>query len=282
MQRLIGAHTSTAGGLQNALYEGKQLHCTAVQIFTASPRQWKPSPVSTEQVERFMQARRETGIECVVSHAAYLINLASPDSETRRKSYEAYLAELQRCAALGIRYAVVHMGSHPDFATGMQLLIENLRRLLAEMPDGVCIAMETMAGQGSALCYRFEHFTQILDALPDERLVICADSCHLFAAGYDLRMPETYEAVWQEFDRLVGLSRLQVWHLNDSKKPFGSRVDRHEHIGEGELGANAFRLILNDPRFVRLPMLIETPDEKRFAEDLAKLWEMAGELTGFK
>ncbi|MCS7191026.1 MAG: deoxyribonuclease IV, partial [Fimbriimonadales bacterium] len=188
------------------------------------------------------------------------------------KSYEAYLAELHRCAALGIRYAVVHMGSHPDFETGMALLIESLRNLLQEMPDGVCIAMETMAGQGSALCYRFEHFTQILEALPDERLVICADSCHLFAAGYDLRTPDTYEAVWAAFDRLIGLPRLQVWHLNDSKKPLGSRVDRHEHIGLGELGESAFQLILRDPRFAALPMLIETPDEDRFAEDLAKLW----------
>ncbi|MCS7208336.1 MAG: deoxyribonuclease IV [Fimbriimonadales bacterium] len=276
MQRLIGAHTSTAGGLQNALYEGKRLGCTAVQIFTASPRQWKPTPVAPEQVAKLQQARRETGIECVVSHAAYLINLAAPDPETRRKSLEAYRAELQRCAALGIRYAVVHMGSHPDFETGMQLLIASLRDLLAELPDGVHITMETMAGQGSALCYRFEHFAQILDALPDERLVICADSCHLFAAGYELRVPEAYEAVWEAFDRLVGLSRLRVWHLNDSKKPFGSRVDRHEHIGEGELGESAFRLILNDPRFASLPMLIETPDEQRFSEDLAKLWRWAG------
>ncbi|MCX7993436.1 MAG: deoxyribonuclease IV [Fimbriimonadales bacterium] len=274
MQRLIGAHTSTAGGLQNALYEGKQLGCTAVQIFTASPRQWKPVPVAAEQIEKLQHARHETGIECVVSHAAYLINLASQDPDTRRKAYEAYLAELQRCAALGIRYAVVHMGSHPDFDTGMQLLIESLRHLLAEMPDGVCIAMETMAGQGNALCYRFEHFARIYDALPDERLVICADTCHLFAAGYDMRTPETYHAVWDEFDRYIGLSRLQVWHLNDSKKPLGSRVDRHEHIGEGELGLSAFQLILNDPRFATLPMLIETPDEKRFAEDLAKLWGM--------
>lgn len=272
MQRLIGAHTSTAGGLQNALYEGKRLGCTAVQIFTSSPRQWKPASVAPEQVEKLQRARAETGIQCVVSHAAYLINLASPDADTRRKSYEAYLAELHRCAALGIRYAVVHMGSHPDFETGIQLLIESLRNLLADMPAGVYIAMETMAGQGSALCYRFEHFTRILDALPDERLTICADSCHLFAAGYDLRTPETYHAVWEAFDRYIGLSRLQVWHLNDSKKPLGSRVDRHEHIGEGELGLGAFELILSDPRFAALPMLIETPDEKRFAEDLEKLW----------
>ncbi|MCS7273133.1 MAG: deoxyribonuclease IV [Fimbriimonadales bacterium] len=278
MQRLIGAHTSTTGGLQNALYEGKQLGCTAVQLFTASPRQWKAPPITREQVEKLNQARRETGIETVVSHAAYLINLASPDPETRRKSYEAYRAELQRCAALGIRYAVFHMGSHPDFDTGMRLLIENLRNLLAELPDGVCITMETMAGQGSTLCYRFEHFAQIYDALPDERLVICADSCHLFAAGYDLRTPDTYEAVWREFDRLIGLSRLQVWHLNDSKKPLGSRIDRHEHIGEGELGESAFRLILNDPRFAALPMIIETPDETRYAEDLAKLWSYVGQL----
>lgn len=277
MQRLIGAHTSIAGGLQNAVYEGRRLGCTAVQIFTASPRQWKPVEVSDEQVRQLHKAEEETGIHCVVSHAAYLINLASPDPDTRRKSYDAYLAELHRCARLGIRYAVVHMGSNPDFETGMQLLIENLRNLLAEMPDGVHIAMETMAGQGSALCYRFEHFAQILDALPDERLVICADTCHLFAAGYDLRTEASYCAVWDEFDRLIGLSRLQVWHLNDSKKPLGSRVDRHEHIGEGELGEGAFRLLLQDPNFAALPMLIETPDEKRFAEDLAKLWSYVRE-----
>lgn len=271
MERLIGAHMSAAGGVQNALYEGKKIGCTAVQIFTSSPRQWRPTLIQPEQAHLFEQAKHETGIQTVVSHAAYLINLAGEDPEIRKKSYEAYHAELQRCAQLGIRYAVVHMGSHPDLETGLNLLIESLRHLLQEMPDGVCIAMETMAGQGSALCYRFEHFTRILEALPDERLVICVDTCHLFAAGYDLRTPETYEAVWEAFDRAVGLERLKVWHLNDSKKPLGSRVDRHEHISEGELGESAFRLIMNDPRFAQLPMIIETPDEGRFAEDIARL-----------
>ncbi len=276
MERLLGAHMSISGGLQNALYEGVKIGCTAVQIFTASPRQWAPTNVSDEQVTLFEKAKQETGIHCVVSHAAYLINLASENSETRKKSYDAYLAELVRCARLGVPYAVVHMGSHPDFETGIQLLIESLRSLLSEMPAGVAIAMETMAGQGSALCYRFEHFSRILEALPDERLVICADSCHLYAAGYDLRTPDTYEAVWQEFDRHIGLERLKVWHLNDSRKPLASRVDRHEHIGEGELGEGAFQLIMNDSRFASLPMLIETPDESRFAEDLAKLRGLIG------
>jgi deoxyribonuclease IV len=271
MQRLLGAHMSTAGGLHQALYRGKEIGCTAIQLFTVSPRQWQPVMVHSEQVEAFARARQETGIQCVVSHAIYLINLASPDADTRRKSFQAYLAELQRCAALGIPYAVLHMGSNPDFEAGMRLLIENLRQLLQEMPDGVFITMETMAGQGSALCYRFEHFARILEALPSERLAICADSCHLFAAGYDLRTPESYEATWAEFDRLVGLSRLRVWHLNDSKKPLGSRVDRHEHIGFGELGEHAFQLIMNDSRFAHLPMLLETPDDTRFAEDLARL-----------
>lgn len=269
--RLIGAHMSTAGGLHNAFYKGKEIGCTAIQLFTVSPRQWQPVMVDETQVEAFNRARQETGIQSVVSHAIYLINLASPDPETRRKSFHAYLAELRRCAALGIPYAVLHMGSNPDFEAGMRLLIENLRQLLQEMPDGVHITMETMAGQGSSLCYRFEHFAQILNALPSEKLVLCADSCHLFAAGYDLRDPESYEATWQAFDRLIGLSRLRVWHLNDSKKPLGSRVDRHEHIGQGELGEGAFRLILNDPRFAHLPMLLETPDDTRFAEDLARL-----------
>jgi len=271
MERLLGAHMSVSGGFHKALYEGVKIGCTAVQIFTASPRQWRPTTVSEKDAQTFEKAKQETHIQRVVSHAAYLINLASPDEEVRKKSYEAYHAELVRCAQLGIPYAVLHMGSHPDFEAGMALLIENLRQLLHEMPDGVAIAMETMAGQGTALCYRFEHLAHILEALPDERLVICADSCHLFAAGYDLRTPETYEAVWQEFDRLIGLERLKVWHLNDSRKPLGSRVDRHEHIAEGELGESAFRLIMNDPRFASLPMIIETPDEERFAEDLAKL-----------
>ncbi len=271
MQRLLGAHMSTAGGLQNALYKGKEIGCTAIQLFTVSPRQWQPVMVDADQVEAFERARQETGIQSVVSHAIYLINLASPDADTRHKSFHAYLAELRRCSALGIPYAVVHMGSNPDFEAGMRLLIENLRLLLQELPDGVAIAMETMAGQGASLCYRFEHFAQILEALPSERLVVCADSCHLFAAGYDLRDPESYEATWEVFDRLIGLERLRVWHLNDSKKPFASRVDRHEHIGHGELGEQAFRLILNDARFAHLPMLLETPDDARFHEDLARL-----------
>lgn len=273
MERLLGAHMPTAGGLHKALYAGREIGCTAVQVFTASPRQWRQPPLKQETIDAFEKGKQETGIQVVVSHAAYLINLAAPDENVRRQSYEAYLSELIRCSQLGIPYAVVHMGSHLDRGEeeGLKTLIESLRNLLEELPDGVKIAMETMAGQGSALCYKFEHFAQVLEALPDERLVICADSCHLFAAGYDLRTPETYEAVWQEFDRLIGIPRLQVWHLNDSKKPLGSRVDRHDHIGAGELGEGAFKLLMNDSRFAALPMLIETPEVELFAEDLARL-----------
>lgn len=262
-----------AGGLHKALYAGKEIGCSAIQVFTASPRQWKHTPLQQETIEAFEKGKQETGISTVVSHAAYLINLAAPDENVRRQSYDAYLNELVRCSQLGIRYAVVHMGSHLDRGeeTGLKTLIESLRNLLAELPDGVKIAMETMAGQGSALCYQFEHFARVLEALPDERLVICADSCHLFAAGYDLRTPETYQAVWSEFDRLIGIPRLQVWHLNDSKKPLGSRVDRHDHIGAGEIGEGAFKLLMNDPHFAALPMLIETPEVERFAEDLGRL-----------
>jgi deoxyribonuclease-4 len=273
MERLLGAHMPAAGGLHKALYAGKEIGCTAVQVFTASPRQWKHNPLKQETIDAFEKGKLETGIQVVVSHAAYLINLAAPDEDVRRQSYDAYLNELQRCALLGIPYAVVHMGAHLDRGeeAGLKTLIESLRSLLQEMPDGVKIAMETMAGQGSALCYKFEHFARVLEALPDDRLVICADSCHLFAAGYDLRTPETYQAVWQEFDRLIGIPRLQAWHLNDSKKPLGSRVDRHDHIGAGEIGAGAFKLLMNDPRFASLPMLLETPDVELFAEDLARL-----------
>lgn len=277
-ERLMGAHMPAAGGIQNALYSGKKIHCTSVQVFTASPRQWKINPLKPEAVEAFEKGKQETGIQSVVSHAAYLINLAAPDENIRRQSYDAYLQELHRCAELGIGYAVVHMGSHLDKGeeVGLKTLIQSLSDLLQEMPAGVKIAMETMAGQGSALCYKFEHFSTVLESLPDERLAICADSCHLFAAGYDLRTPETYAKVWNDFDRLIGLNRLQVWHVNDSKKPLGSRVDRHEHIGEGEIGIEAFRLLMNDPRFVRVPMLLETPDVDRFEDDLIRLKSLIG------
>lgn len=271
----------TTGGLPKALYSGKAIGCTAIQIFTASPRQWRQPPLQQAVRDAFVKGQQETGISMVVSHAAYLINLAAPDEKVWTQSYEAFLGELQRCAQLGVPYAVLHMGSHlgQGEEAGLKRLIEAFRRLVKEMPDGVGIAMETMAGQGSALCSRFEHFARILEAVPDERLVICADTCHLFAAGYELRTPAGYEATFREFDRLVGLERLKVWHLNDSKKPLGSRVDRHEHIGHGELGVEAFRLLMNDPRFAHLPMLLETPETERFEDDLNCL---RGLITGEK
>lgn len=279
MDRLLGAHMPTAGGVHKALYSGKEIGCTSVQIFTASPRQWKSNPLSDEAIEAWKTGQQETGIQSTVSHAAYLINLAATDEAVWRQSYDAYLQELHRCCQLGVRYAVVHMGSHLGQGedVGIDRLIETFKLLLEEMPEGCLPALETMAGQGSALCYRFEHFARLFDAVPDKRLTVCADTCHLFAAGYDLRTQEAYDETMAEFDRLVGIERLSVWHVNDSKKPLGSRVDRHDHIGHGEIGEGGFRALMKDARFRSVPLLLETPEVDDFPKDLATLKRLEAE-----
>ncbi|NUL83554.1 MAG: deoxyribonuclease IV [Armatimonadetes bacterium] len=279
MDRLLGAHMPTAGGVHKALYSGKAIGCTSVQIFTASPRQWKSNPLSDEAIEAWKAGQQETGIQSTVSHAAYLINLAATDEAVWRQSYDAYLQELHRCCQLGVRYAVVHMGSHLGQGedVGIDRLIETFKLLLEEMPEGCLPALETMAGQGSALCYRFEHFARLFDAVPDKRLTVCADTCHLFAAGYDLRTQEAYDETMAEFDRLVGIERLSVWHVNDSKKPLGSRVDRHDHIGHGEIGEGGFRALMKDARFRNVPLLLETPEVDDFPKDLATLKRLEAE-----
>lgn len=253
----------TSGGLHLALQRGREIGCTAVQVFTSSPQQWKAKPLTDEAVERFQQAQADTGIDCVVSHDSYLVNLCATNDEIRAKSIEGLKAEIERCARLGIRWVVSHMGSHLGAGeeAGLQAVAEGARRVFEETPDSVTLLMETTAGQGSALNYRFEHLAMLLESLQGHsRLGICLDTCHLFAAGYDLRERESYEATFSELERCVGLDRVKAIHANDSKKGLGSRVDRHAHIGEGEIGQEAFRLLINDPRWNEVPILLETPD----------------------
>jgi len=260
---LLGSHLSIAGGYYKAVEAAAELGMDCVQIFTKNNSQWKGKPLSDEDVRLFRETIERTGIRMPCAHDSYLINLASPDLALWHKSLEAFVIELQRAEALGLVGVVMHPGSCVGASDeeGIARVVAALDRAL-ETTDGsaVEIWLETTAGQGSSLGHRFEHLRAILDGLRTNRRVgVCVDSCHLFAAGYALSAPADYSATMSQFDEIVGIDRIRAFHLNDSKREFGSRVDRHAHIGKGHLGRDAFRNILNDPHFARLPMYLETP-----------------------
>lgn len=266
LPRLLGAHMPTSGGLANSLINGKAIGCTAVQLFTSSPRQWSNPPLTSEEIEAFEAAKEQTQISFIIAHDSYLINLAAPAADVLERSRSAFRHELDRAEQLGLLWVVTHMGAHlgQGEEAAMQRLVESLIMIL-EATDAanyrVGIALETTAGQGTGLGWRFEQLGAILEQVgPHPRLGVCMDTCHIFVAGYDIRTPETYEATITEFDRLVGLHQLKVLHINDAKKGLGSRVDRHEHIGQGEIGDAAFQRLLTDPRLLNVPALIETPE----------------------
>lgn len=259
--QLLGAHMSTKNGIGQAVRDGKAIGCTAIQVFTASPRMWKAKAVTQEMVADLNKARAETGIEATVSHDSYLVNLCAPTPEIRDKSYDSLRDELIRCSLLGIPYVVSHMGSAKDQTEddALKTTAAQALRLLDDTPDNVMLLMETTAGQGSSLNYRFEHLRTLLDLCHGHpRLGVCLDTCHIFAAGYDIREEEGYELTLLGFDAMVGLGRLKAIHCNDSMKPMGSKLDRHEHIGQGLIGEGAFRRLVNDPRFETTPILLET------------------------
>ena len=260
---LLGAQQSIAGGLHRALERGRQAGCEAVQLFTRSSRQWAARPLGEDDVRAFAAARAASGIRGVLAHDCYLFNLASPDETLRRRSTRALIDELERCARLGIPYLVTHPGAHcgAGEAAGLGAAARSLGEAL-----GACrgypatIALENTAGQGTQIGVRFDQLARLVAETPDgDRLRVCLDTQHAFAAGYDLRSAEGYAAMVAELERTVGVERLVAFHLNDAKKGLGSRVDRHEHIGRGELGPGAFRRLLRDPRFRDLPMCLETP-----------------------
>lgn len=260
--RKLGAHVSIGGGVWRALRRGEELGCDTIQIFTKNARSWRSRPLKDEEIEAFRKAKIETGIGPVVAHDTYLINLASPREELYNRSIEALWQELQRAEALGIPWMVIHPGAHMGSGEeeGLYRIARALNLIHQRGQLRVQILLETTAGQESSLGCNFEHLARILEMLEeDHRIGVCLDTCHLFAAGYDLSTEEGYQRTMEEFDRLVGLERVKAIHLNDSKAPRGSRVDRHEHIGHGQLGLEAFRSILRDERFRDLPFLIETP-----------------------
>lgn len=276
---LIGAHMPTSGGLHKAVERGKEIGCTAVQVFTSSPQMWHSKDITEDQVEKLDKALTETGIghPHIVSHDSYLINLCAPNPETQEKSIKALTRELTRCGQLGIPYVVSHMGAHMKQGEeeGLKIVAEKTVEILKETPEDVTLLMETTAGQGSSLNYKFEHLATLFDLTKaPKNLAVCLDTCHIFAAGYDIRTKETYEATFEEFERLVGCDRIKVIHCNDSKKEFASKKDRHEHLGEGEIGPEAFQCLVNDNRWTNTPILVETPDaDEMHKVNVQRLWD---------
>jgi len=265
----LGAHMSVAGGLPRAVERAAIHGCDALQIFTKNANQWRGRDLPDDELRDFRARVRASSIHPVVSHASYLINLATRNRALRAQSMAAMGDELNRAEALGLLGVVLHPGCYTDGteAEGLALVAEALRALLDERRHGTTMVLiEHTAGQGTALGCTFEQIAAIIAQTGDHpRIGVCLDTCHLIASGYDLSSPRAYAATFEQFGRIVGFGRLRAFHLNDSKKPLGSRVDRHEHIGRGQLGLEPFRRILNDPRFAELPMLLETPKEERAA-----------------
>ncbi|HLK86290.1 MAG TPA: deoxyribonuclease IV [Candidatus Binataceae bacterium] len=275
---LVGAHVSIAGGVSQSPARGQQIGCDCIQIFTKSSRQWAAKPYPTEEIAAFKKALAESGIKTVVAHDSYLLNLGAPDETLRKRSVEGLIDELERCEALGVPYLIAHPGSH--VGAGEAAGIATIARSIDEAHKSCSgfetrLALEITAGQGSNLGCSFAQMGRIFDAVKqNDRLRLCFDTEHAFAAGYDLRSQEGYERAFAELDRHIGLKRLVAFHLNDSLKPLNSRVDRHEHIGQGHLGAEPFKRLLHDPRFFGLPMCLETEpgeDMKDIAKDLVTL-----------
>lgn len=282
MNDYLGAHMSISGGLHLAIDRAVAAGCNVLQIFTRNSNQWKGKPVSDADAALFRSKFAASGLYEVISHDIYLINLASPPGETRDKSLAAFRDELETCARLGIKKIVMHPGSHLSDTpqAGLNRVVEAFDQLFSEVPqfEGR-VLIETTAGQGSNLGRTFEELATIIAGshFPD-KLGACFDTCHTFAAGYDTASEDGYHDTMEQFDRLIGLERLECFHLNDSKKGLGSRVDRHEHIGQGALGLNPFRLILNDSRFARVPKILETPKGDNEEMDAVNLGILRGLL----
>lgn len=262
---ILGAHMSIAGGYYKAVGLAKDAGCDCVQLFTKNNNQWKAKPITDDDAARFKDALAEKEILHPLAHASYLINLASPDEELRAKSIAAFVVELQRADQLGIPFVVLHPGSYTtsNEEAGLVAIAGSLNEIHQELPDANAICLlENTAGQGSNLGNDFLHLKTIIDQIDEsQRIGVCFDTCHAFAAGYAMETTEDYEATISAIESSFGLARLKAFHINDSKKPFGSRKDRHEAIGKGEMGLEPFRHLVNDPRVNNVPMYLETPKE---------------------
>ena len=263
---LLGAHFSIAKGLHNAIYEAQALGCNVLQIFTKNSNTWKERTLSQDEIVSFNKAKESTGITSIASHTSYLINLATHEKKKHVMSCNALKNELVRSSILGIPFVVLHPGAHMGKGEnqGIRRIAESINEIFFQTPGiQTRLLLETTAGQGSYLGHTFEQITSIMDKVENSnRVGVCLDTAHIFAAGYDIRTPDSYNQTIDVFDAVTGLENLYLIHLNDSKKELGSRVDRHEHIGEGLIGIKAFELLMNDRRFIDIPKIIETPKQK--------------------
>ncbi len=280
--KYFGAHVSASGGVQNAPINARAIGATGFALFTKNQRQWTARPVTDAEAEAFREACAQNGYaaEQILPHDSYLINLGNPDDAALEKSRAAFCEEMQRCERFGLDRLNFHPGSHLR-AIGEEACLDRIAASInraLECTRGVTAVIENTAGQGSNLGYRFEHLSYIIDRVEDKsRVGVCIDTCHAFAAGYDLRTAEACDATFAELDRIVGLGYLRGMHLNDAMKPLGSRVDRHAPLGDGQIGWECFRYIARDARFDNMPLILETPDESRWAAEIAALKGFATE-----
>lgn len=283
---LLGAHMSIAGGFEKAIERAESIGCTTLQIFSKSNRQWAAKDITLQEAAAFKKAVAQSYIkpENLVVHATYLINIGSPDQATQDKSIVALINELERCQLLGIPFLVLHPGSHVDSGVeeGLARVAHNLDRAFDQYKGQTMVLLENMAGQGSTLCATFQELATVRNSMRHKKSVgFCFDTCHAFAAGYDFRSEAGYQALWQEFDKILGLENLKAIHLNDSKKECGSRVDRHDDIGKGLLGLKPFELLFNDERFYDVPKILETPSDELadYARNMATIKELLRDDT---
>lgn len=259
---ILGVHQSIAGGLDQALYQARKMRCQTVQFFCSNQRQWKHLPLTVSQIDAFQRAKEITRLTPLIVHGSYLINPAASDVTTLEKSICALIDEYKRCDLLGVDYLVIHPGSHmgQGEAEGLRKVSNAINQVLGQVPSSVTILLETTSGQGTSLGCTFEQLAAIIEGVEDSsRIGVCLDTCHVFAAGYDIREANAYQNTMKKFDKVIGFKRLRVIHVNDSKTEFASRVDRHEHIGKGRLCRQAFRNLLTDKRLRHIPFILETP-----------------------
>ncbi len=271
----LGAHMSIADGVHLALKRGRETGCNAIQMFVKNPNRWKARPLKEDEIIAFHEGKNNYKENFIMAHTSYLINPASPDPEQVKRSVDALIIEIERCETLEIPYLVLHPGSHKGTGEeeGIKSIVRNLDLVFTQTSGfNTMILLETMAGQGNTIGHKFEHLKEIINKLKDNsRVGVCYDTCHTFAAGYDIRTEESYNATFSRFEQVIGLEKLKAFHINDSKTDIKTRKDRHEHIGKGKIGKTAFSLLVNDSRFNQIPMVLETPKGQDYKEDRENL-----------
>jgi deoxyribonuclease-4 len=277
---LLGAHMSIGGGVHTAIERGCSIKCTAIQMFVKNNMQWFARPLEREEIRAFLKHQQRADLLSIFAHANYLINLAATNPQFHANSIRALSEELIRADQLELPFLVLHPGAHLGVGeeAGLEKIVGSINQVFRKIPKvKTRIALETTAGQGSCLGHRFEQLAYIIDNVREpERLCVCLDTAHIFAAGYDIGNEAGIKKTFREFNRLIGFNRLAAIHVNDSKTPRGSRVDRHQHIGKGQIGLDAFRFIMRDRRFRRIPKVLETPKGKELREDVANLKTLRG------